>query len=105
MKKYEQLCENLHVLDAIDRFNDRPSTDILKHVERLRSCSADVYETNDYYVLRSYQTIIAIIDKETEMCYDFLRYVYGYTSTSAQHIAKFMSDYGDRRKHRVYREV
>ena len=39
--------------------------------------------------MRSYQTDIAIIDKRTGIMYDFLRFVYGYTATSAQHMAKF----------------
>lgn len=61
---------------------------------QLRRCSADVYETDNLYVLRSYSTIVAVIDKTTDTLYDFLRYVYGYTATSAQHIAKFKHDYG-----------
>ena len=47
-----------------------------------------------YYVLCSYCTIGAIIDTRTDTLYDFLRYVYGYTATSAQHSAKFDKDYG-----------
>ena len=62
---------------------------------RLRSCTAWVYETSNYYFLRSYNTIIAFIDKTTDTCYDVLRLVFGYTSTSAQHIAKFRHDYGN----------
>lgn len=61
---------------------------------QLRRCSAVVYETENLYVLRSYATIIAVIDKRDDTLYDFLRYVYGYTTTSAQHIAKFKHDYG-----------
>ncbi|MBO7731184.1 MAG: hypothetical protein J6S67_01475 [Methanobrevibacter sp.] len=60
---------------------------------RLRSCTAWVYESENYYFLRSYNTIVAFIHKETKTCYDVLRYVYGYTATSAQHIAKFWHDY------------
>lgn len=62
---------------------------------RLRSCTAWAYETSNYYFLRSYNTIIAFIDKTTDTCYDVLRLVYGYTSTSAQHIVKFRHDYGN----------
>ena len=61
---------------------------------RLRSCTAWVYETENYYFLRSYNTIVALIDKHTDTLYDVLRLVYGYTSTSAQHISKFSKDYG-----------
>lgn len=62
--------------------------------KRLRTCTAWVYETPRYYVLESYNTIVACIFKENDTCYDFLRKVYGYTHTSAQHIAKFRHDYG-----------
>lgn len=63
-------------------------------VKRLRSCSATVYETENFYWLKSYGTIVAMIDKTTDTLYDFLRLVYGYTSTIAQHISKFYHDYG-----------
>lgn len=39
-------------------------------------------------------SFVACIDKDTDTCADFLREVYGYTATSAQHIAKFERDYG-----------
>ncbi|MBO5809376.1 MAG: hypothetical protein J6R32_00960 [Bacteroidales bacterium] len=61
---------------------------------RLRSCTAWVYETTNYYLLKSYGTFIACIEKSSDTCVDVLRYEYGYTSTSAQHIAKFRHDYG-----------
>lgn len=61
---------------------------------RLRTCTAWVYETKHYYFLCSYNTTVAFIDKTTDICYDVLRLVYGYTSTSAKHISKFDHDYG-----------
>lgn len=60
---------------------------------RLRSCKAVVVETENYYILQSYRTTVAVIDKRTDTLYDVLRYVYGYTATSAQHISKFEKDY------------
>lgn len=62
--------------------------------ERLRSCQAWVYETKHFYVLRSYLTFVACISKRTDILYDNLRREYGFTQTSAQHIAKFSKDYG-----------
>ena len=63
---------------------------------RLRNCKAMVYafdtEKGRVYVLKSYNTLVAMID-EGGLCYDYLRYVYGYTATSAQHISKFFKDY------------
>ena len=81
----------------------------MKHGKRLRTCQAYVYETANLYVLRSYKTVVALIEKSTDTCYDFLRGVYGFTNTSAQHISKFDKDYGRGTygcKERVtYREV
>lgn len=94
MGKRLQIQANKEVLEAVDRYNEE-----MKHCtkgggKRLRTCQAYVYETPTFYVLRSYSTVVAIIEKSTDTCYDFLRYVYGYTSTSAQHISKFDKDYG-----------
>ena len=62
--------------------------------KRLRSCTAWVFETEDYYILKSYETYVAVILKSADVMYDALRIVYGYTATSAQHISKFSHDYG-----------
>lgn len=101
MKKSEQLAINEQVLNALTMFNGAnvsTRTDLWK---QLRRCSAEVAPAIDnetgevlYYVLRSYRTIVAAIDVRTDTLYDFLRYVYGYTATSAQHISKFSKDYG-----------
>ena len=61
--------------------------------KKLRSCQARVYETATFYILESYSTIVAFIDKDIDTLYDVLRYTYGYTATSAQHISKFEKDY------------
>ena len=101
MKKSEQLVINEQVLNALTLFNGANVSTCTDLWKPLRSCSAEVAPAIDnetgevlYYVLRSYRTIVAIIDIKTDTLYDFLRYVYGYTSTSAQHIAKFDKDYG-----------
>ena len=99
MKKSEQLAINEKVVALVNSFNS--SNNYALNWRKLRSCSAEVApiidaETGEliYYVLRSYRTVVAAIDVRTDTLYDFLRYVYGYTSTSAQHIAKFDHDYG-----------
>lgn len=94
MKKAEQLeineeCE-CFFNDAMREWNNA----IVDDVRQLRSCNALVYRTKHYYILRSYNTFIACIYKATDTCYDLLRHEYGYTATSAQHIAKFRHDYG-----------
>lgn len=63
------------------------------NAKTLRSCKAKVIETVNYYILVSYETVVAVIDKLSDTLYDVLRYAYGYTSTSNQHIAKFEKDY------------
>ena len=92
MRKNEQLNINATCIDAWNKAKEQLGTEY--NVYRLRTCSARVLETQDYYFLKSYNTIIAFIDKESDTLYDVLRYVYGYTSTSAHHIEKFNSDFG-----------
>lgn len=77
-------------------------TNVWLSYKRLRTCQAYVYETEKYYILRNYHTTVAAIRKENGFGFDFLRLVYGYTSTSAQHIAKFFNDYGAKQR-MVYR--
>ena len=72
--------------------------------KRLRSCSAEVLETPTFFILRSYNTVVAVIDKHTGNTYDVLRMVYGYAATSAQHIAKFSYDYGNGKRY-TWREI
>lgn len=92
-QKERQIEENTIVLQALEKYNETREADEFISSCRLRSCSADVLITAKYYILRSYNTIIAFIDRETDTLYDVLRYVYGYTATSAKHIAKFNTDY------------
>ena len=66
-------------------------------VQKLRKCQALVLkyampDGDSVYLLKSYDTIVAMIDENGDGI-DFLRYVYGYTATSAQHIRKFFDDY------------
>lgn len=93
MKKKLQIQANKEVIEAVERYNEEVKENVLCHGKRLRTCQAYVYETPSFYVLRSYNTVVAIIEKSTDTCYDFLRAVYGYTNTSAQHISKFDKDY------------
>lgn len=93
MKKTEQNAINTAVLAAIEEFNAARNETPQVSACRLRSCAATVLVFPNYYALQSYNTIIAIIDRRTDTLYDFLRYVYGFTRTSAQHISKFEQDY------------
>lgn len=94
MKKSEQRAINKKVEYELEHYNGITEQREIKYVGRLRHCHAYVYETHFYYVLRSYNTVVAVINKGDMALYDFSRYVYGYIATTAQHIAKFANDYG-----------
>ena len=108
MKKSLQLAMNDWVLNALNDMKTelQEKQPFSFEWKQLRNCQAYVAETENFYILRSYNTIVAVIRKKYGQSYDFLRYVYGYTATSAQHISKFIHDYGDTRiVPYVYREV
>lgn len=99
MRKQEQYEINVAAMDIFESaILELNRTEALYHAsvewKRLRSCTAYVAETENYYILRSYNTLVAVIEKGSDTLADVLRVVYGYTSTSAQHIAKFRHDYG-----------
>lgn len=97
MTKKEQIADNAIIEQYIDELNAEASVYGIIHIGRLRSCNAHVYASEHFTVLRSYNTIVAAVYHRTPeaapVFIDFLRLVYGYTSTSAQHIAKFKHDY------------
>lgn len=101
MKKSEQQTINYLVTSAVDSFNARPvQWDYT--ATQLRACNAKVYTDSNYIWLKSYNTVVAFIDRKTGVAYDVLRLVYGYTATSAQHISKFLHDYDHKKTHRYY---
>ena len=107
MKKTEQKVINVRVLGTYFTCKEEIQTlRAYQSGERLRHCTATVIRGNNGWFLKSYHTIVAYIpfkpvvhplygNIESGVCFDFLRYVYGYTATSAQHIAKFAHDYGN----------
>lgn len=92
MKKQEQLSINSKIELDMDKYNDifcnTPDHEMPPKV-RLSHCQAWTQGFEGFTVLWSYKTAIAVYDKSTDTLYDILRGVYGYTATSAQHIAKF----------------
>ena len=96
-KELYNICqqqENDEIESMVEFFNEYYRESTYGTAEKLRSCQATVYTSPRFYVLQSYDTIVAFIDRKTDTLYDVLRFVYGYTSTSAQHIRKFEKDYG-----------
>ena len=92
MRKDVQIAINEKCMEEYGKAMEEFSTGFFEG-KRLRSCSAYVFETQHYWILKSYNTVVAVTSKDTGVCYDVLRRVYGYTATSAQHIAKFVHDY------------
>ena len=102
MTKTQKELNNRYALDLWNMINSmiKQGTVICAWEKRLAYCKADVicYEYKNepvIYLLRSYNTIVAGVIVNTGAIYgiDMLRYVYRYTATSAQHIAKFFSHY------------
>lgn len=85
--------DNVLVTSELNSIKLEMKTYGAKLIGQLRTCKASVYETKNWFILCSYSTFVAAINKNTCISYDFLRYVYGYTATSAQHIRKFFADY------------
>lgn len=102
MKKADQMYINEYLQGVYSEMNHCIDIFGATKPERLNSCKAEYFRTGGYIVLRSYDTIIACIGEETGTCYDFLRYVYGYTATSAQHISKFCRKFNATRKLTYY---
>lgn len=90
MKKNYQNKVNAYVEDIVNDINALMRTcETPINWVRLYHCSAETGAVGDWIILRSYSTIVAAYNVETDELFDFLRLVYGYTATSAQHIAKF----------------
>lgn len=88
-KKAEQREINEKVERAVKWYNEKiRHSDNMILVGRLRKCNAVIYATPDYIILKSYDNIVAFIDKYEMGLYDFSRLVYGYTATTTQYIAK-----------------
>lgn len=96
--KQVQEATNFCVKENFNRAMNEYNTKGYLTRKQLRSCTAWVYETENYYILKSFNTFIASINKEDSKLFDALRMVYGFTSRSAGQIAKFWHDYGDGEK-------
>lgn len=104
MTKLEIKANNQYALDLWNMSQTVINQGIVTKAwtKRLCYCRADVtcYEYNgedSIYILHSYNTDVAVVIVNSGCIYgvDMLRYVYGYTATSAKHIAKFFSHYVD----------
>ena len=94
MTKEQQLEINDSALElwhhAIVEYRKQLRT-VKKH--KLRHCDAKVYETDNYFILQSFETLVAAIEKTTNEATDVLRYVYGFTRCSTRQISYFLNDF------------
>lgn len=89
--------KTLRTMDVIEKHNYESVVSLAKGIakvdngKKLYYCKAAVCQSGNVYVLKSYNTPVAmfVIGSQNAVCYDFLRTEYGYTSTSMQHICKF----------------
>lgn len=104
MTKKQKEFTNRYALDLWDMCDTVINQGTVQELwsKRLAYCRATVicygYDNKPcIYMLKSYDTIVACVIVNNTMVYgvDMLRKVYGYTATSAQHIAKFFSHYVD----------
>jgi len=103
MKKSEQIKINVfcnEVFDAAMReyYDGQRKNNAVKKGKPLRHCQAKVFETENFYLLQSYNTIIATIRKADNVCINNMRHEYHldeYTTgaTSTQQFYKFVKDY------------
>lgn len=100
MKKSKQLLINDNVVAWEQYVQDTRHYDTPDNRDSLYSCKAYTYGIpiisdgvclGSGRVLVSYATPVALLFDG--FCFDFLRYVYGYTATSAQHISKACRKY------------
>lgn len=94
-KMTDQTAENEKVNAILNEQDNMPYSIAVARetLTRLNTCQAWTYEAGYFAILISYGTEVACIDIRTGICYDYLRKVYGYTATSAQHISKFMKKF------------
>ena len=104
MKKQD--LDNMAALDIFDRaMDDYNNTDAreLKYHHYIGKTMV-VIETQNFYLLLSYSTLVAAIDKASGFCGDVLRHEWGkYSRTSNKHILLFTSDFGNPLKRYTYK--
>lgn len=99
--KETEMRVNRNAQVIYERYIDAPYNS-LEYVKRVFNCNAGIYtDGRGVYYLKSYSTFVAVVDTNKSLCVDYLRAVYGYTATSAQHIAKFFNLYAPRYKNYI----
>lgn len=93
MKKELQLKINTEVLNSWEHakkvWNTIPDNATITQIDH---CQCGYIIWGSYIFLVSYSTMVAYIQGDGVL-FDILRLVYGYTATSAKHIAKFRNKF------------
>lgn len=102
MKKSEQIAINERCIEHEFFANNQLNLVQNPNWKQIRKCQAWYTTTDDYYILKSYNTIVAAIFKPTKVCYNFMRHSFDFTTladsnnpgfTTTQHVHKFMKEY------------
>ena len=103
MKKSEQIkintiCNDVFTDAMREYYREQRYTHTIKIGKPLRHCQAKVFETENFYILQSYETLIAAIRKVGNVCINFMHHEYNFDkhatgATSAQQFYKFVKDY------------
>lgn len=103
MKKSEQikinaLCNDVFNAAMREYYEEQRNAKTVKKGKPLRHCQAKVFETENFYILQSYETLIAAIRKDDNICVNNMRHEYHFDeyatgATSTQQFYKFVKDY------------
>lgn len=95
MKRREQRIINL--MSELNYENAMRQLSMLKYTQKrlgkISLSKVSVIETNDFYLLQTAASIIAVINKAESICYDVTRMLCGQTETRRRYIIKFCELY------------
>lgn len=89
-----ETCVRVNECALKELYSVKPPYDTVSS-HRLYYCNAWVFETNNYFLLKSYDTFVAAIDKTSYITYDVLALVWGKSPTSRKQITRFSLNYGN----------
>ena len=78
------LKENQKAINGICREREKAVSKELSSIDKIKwkqidNCQAWYTETENYYILKSYETVIACISKNNSYCYNFMHYVFDFS--------------------------
>ena len=104
-KKIAQEAINNEVKLALSKYQDEISEAYsMNNWKQLYNCNATTIQTENLYILKSYNTIIAFIERSSNIAFYFIDIVYSgkERTTSRQHFSKFIKQYECMKSKMVY---